>query len=174
MLILKYQPSWENDFEQIKNVLFHALDPTSVGIEHVGSTAVPGLGAKNIIDIDLIYHNESDFNRIKTSLQNLGYFHAGDQGIEGREVFKRNGTFHHHVLDAITHHLYVCHSENLELKRHLAFRDFLGTHEDERKAYEILKEEIADKANQDKKEYARLKEILAKDFIEGILAKIDI
>lgn len=150
--------------------MFRALDPFDVQVEHVGSTAVKGLAAKPIIDIDIIYDKKSSFEEIGKHLELLGYTHVGDQGIKGREVFKRQKSFQNHeVLDSIQHHLYVCHFDNVELRKHLAFRDHLRANEDARNKYEYLKFVIAQKANHDRKTYAKLKEELASDFIWAIL-----
>lgn len=172
MLIQKYQPSWVVDFSVIKNVIEENLLGLDITIEHIGSTSVKDLAAKAIIDIDVIYNEKETFEAIKTELEKLGYYHNGNQDIEGREVFKRKKLkTKHSILDSIQHHLYVCQADSEELQRHLAFRNFLRTNEKERKEYEYLKYEIALKTNQDKKEYAKLKEDMAKEFIESILQK---
>ncbi|RZK70281.1 MAG: GrpB family protein [Pedobacter sp.] len=140
-----------------------------ISIEHVGSTAVPALAAKPIIDIDIIYNEVSDFEQIKKSLEAIGYDHNGDQGIVGREVFKRTGQQKDAVLDRITHHLYACQYNCPELHRHLLFRDYLRKNKEARNYYQQLKYEIAEEANQDKKVYASLKELKANSFINYII-----
>lgn len=172
MLILKYNSKWINNFELIQKTLLCNLTSCNVSIEHVGSTSIPQLGSKPIIDIDLVYFNLSDFAKIKDHLEKLGYYHNGNQGIVGREVFKRNNA-DHPILDTISHHLYVCHTNSQELQRHLLFRDYLRINEDARITYENLKLSIALQANQDKKKYARLKENQAKHFINGIIEKAE-
>lgn len=89
MLIHAYTARWQMDFERLKQVWQKLFVELSVVIEHVGSTAVPGLAAKPIIDIDIVYRVETSFEEIKNGLAQLGYYHNGDQGITGREVFKR-------------------------------------------------------------------------------------
>ncbi len=169
LLIQPYQESWANDFLKIKEVLIRQLHDISVTFEHVGSTSVPGLSAKPIIDIDLI-HKPNDFSKIDNGLTQLGYFHNGDQGIAEREAFKREvSSKTHPILDWIKHHLYVCPDFSKELKRHLLFRDYLKGDEVTRKVYESLKLQIAEKADQDRKTYAKLKEVRATEFIESVL-----
>ena len=170
MLIQPFDPSWKSDFESIEKVLLDRMYDSRLKIEHIGSTSVAGMAAKPIIDLTIIHSDPSRFNQISKDLTGLGYKHVGDQGIPGREVFKRDPG-KHIVLDSIHHHLYVCHSQNGELKRHLLFRDYLRISEKDREVYKKLKLEIAKEANQDKKRYAILKEEKASDFIEGILAK---
>lgn len=172
MLIQNYQSSWIHDFKSIKEVITEALWDTKITIEHVGSTAIKKLAAKPIIDIDIIYDKSMSFEEIKKGLEKLGYYHNGDQGIKEREVFKReNLNKKHSILDFTTHHLYVCPLHSKELQRHLMFRDYLIKNKKEREAYQKIKFEIAEKANQDQKIYAKLKEIMAKEFIETILKK---
>lgn len=89
MLIQEYQEKWVEDFKAIESVITDALIGLNISIEHVGSTAVPKLAAKPIIDIDIVYGNTVPFETIKKGLERIGYFHNGNQGIINREVFKR-------------------------------------------------------------------------------------
>lgn len=170
MLIEKYNPVWIQQFENIKQAISNALDGVTYTIEHVGSTAVPELDAKPIIDLDIIYTNEEEFLSIKTALEKIGYFHNGNQGIEDREAFKRNGTLLHPILDTMPHHLYVCPAHSKALERHLLSRNYLRKHEWARIKYQQMKYEIAERAGQDRKKYAALKELTVNDFIDTIIA----
>ncbi len=172
MLIHEYQKSWAKSFIKIKEVIKTTIPNIVLEVEHIGSTSVKYLAAKPIIDIDLIYFHSKSFEKVKEGLENIGYYHNGNQGIEGREVFKRDKLKQNHpILDSIYHHLYVCHINNEELRRHLIFRDFLRANDNKRIEYEKLKISIAERANQDKKEYARLKEEMAREFIESIISR---
>lgn len=171
MLIHEYRESWVTDFNAISKILIEALINLQVSIEHIGSTSIPDSAAKPIIDIDIIIDKNTAFDEIKLRLESIGYYHNGDQGICNREVFKRNKTANHQVLDFIAHHLYVCPTDSEELQRHILFRDYLRANADARIEYGNLKYEIAADANQDKKKYAELKEIKAKEFIDRVIAK---
>lgn len=172
MLLHPHQAHWHDDFLRIQAILLAALDGLDVTVHHVGSTAVPGLAAKPILDIDIAYPSELALAQVAERLAVLGYQHVGDQGILEREVFKRLSPHAPHpVLDNIAHHLYACPAHSAELRRHLAFRDYLIAHPEARDQYAQLKQEIAAETGQDKKRYAVLKETAAKAFIEGILAK---
>ncbi len=166
MLIEKYRPEWVHQFNNIKDALEKFLQNLNFTIEHVGSTAVPDLDAKPIIDIDIIFYNENDFQLIKTRLEKAGYYHNGNQGIEDRDVFKRDGVQKHGILDAIPHHLYVCSANSKALERHLLSRNYLRKNEWARKKYQQMKYEIAEQAGQDRKKYATLKEGLVNNFID--------
>ena len=170
MLIVPYQKSWEKDFLRMKEILEHQLHEVPITIEHVGSTSIRDMAAKPIIDIDLIHQSE-DYSVIRSGLEQLGYFHNGDQGIAGREAFKRAPATPHLILDTIKHHLYVCPQHSKELERHLLFRDYLRSDKETREQYKTIKLQLAEEANQDRKVYARLKEVKATEFIESILVK---
>jgi GrpB-like predicted nucleotidyltransferase (UPF0157 family) len=133
MLLQDYQERWIEDFKKIKEVINEALFRVDVSIVHVGSTSVPKLAAKPIIDIDVVYGPSADFMEVKAGLEKIGYHHNGNQGIKEREVFKRcQSTKKHEILDSISHHLYVCPINSEEFSRHILFRNFLIANERER------------------------------------------
>lgn len=170
MLITEYQEKWAGDFSKIKEIIDSALAGLEYSIEHIGSTAVPGLAAKPIIDIDIVFSKTVVFDELKKRLEQIGYYHNGNQGIPDREVFKRNGDGRNdRVLDFIQHHLYACPDSSEELKRHILFRNYLIENKEARKEYELLKKNIAEEAMQDRKKYAILKESKARSFIEGAI-----
>ena len=138
VIVLPYCERWEQNFAQIRDELRKALGPLALKIEHVGSTAVRGLSAKPIIDIDIVIRDYSVFDAVVSALQAIGYFHEGDLGIAGREAFKYDGKDH-----LQKHHLYVCPENSAELKRHIAFRDYLRAHPEAVKEYSRIKEEGA-------------------------------
>jgi GrpB-like predicted nucleotidyltransferase (UPF0157 family) len=171
MLIQKYTPNWKKDFNDIKNVLTEALINLNVQIEHIGSTSIPNLPAKPIIDIDIVFDTPKDFDVIKGRLEKIGYYHNGNQGIPNRDVFKRGQSDDKHdILDSIAHHLYVCKSDSEALERHILFRDYLLVNEEARIQYQNLKYALAEEAHQDRKKYAALKEEKGNAFINAIIA----
>lgn len=128
--VLPYDPAWPVHFEEIRAHLRGILFGQDVRVEHVGSTSVPGLAAKPIIDIDIVLQNGATFEAVKTSLEANGYTHVGDFGITGREVFKYDDK-----PQLMSHHLYALSADSEELKRHLTFRDWLRNHPEDREAY---------------------------------------
>ena len=128
--VLPYDPAWPIRFEEIQAHLRGILFGQDVRVEHVGSTSVPGLAAKPIIDIDIVLQNGATFEAVKTSLEANGYTHVGDFGITGREVFKYDDK-----PQLMSHHLYALSADSEELKRHLTFRDWLRSHPQDRAAY---------------------------------------
>ena len=138
VVVEPYNEAWKTDFIAIKDELEPVLEGLALQIEHVGSTSVEGLAAKPIIDIDVVIRDREDLSTVISALQTLGYTHEGDQGIPGREAFKYTGKEH-----LRKHHLYVCAQDAAELKRHIAFRDYLRSHPDVVAEYSRIKEEGA-------------------------------
>jgi GrpB-like predicted nucleotidyltransferase (UPF0157 family) len=124
--ISNYNLDWPVRFEQIASYLKTYL-PDNCKIHHVGSTSVPGMPAKDIIDIDIEYVAGTK-EIIFRNLENAGYKHLGDLGIHGRDAFKVNcDTLAAKLPD---HHLYACESGAYELIKHLAYRDYLRSNKD--------------------------------------------
>lgn len=171
MLIEKYTATWIKDFENLKSEFEKRLHGLDFSIEHIGSTSVPKLDSKPIIDIDIIYIKKTEFEKIKAELLKTGYYHNGNQGIKDREVFKRKGEVPNEILDKIKHHLYVCPVESEALERHVLSRNFLRNNDWARLKYQQMKYKLAEQANHDRKKYAELKEKNVNDFIDSIVEK---
>ena len=138
VVVLPYDAGWERDFSEIRIELQAALGELALAIEHVGSTSVPGLSAKPIIDIDVVIRDYAAFGAVVSALKAIGYHHEGDLGIAGREAFGYEGKSH-----LRKHHLYVCPQDSPELKRHIAFRNYLRDHPDAAREYSRIKAEGA-------------------------------
>ena len=165
VVVLPYDERWRQDFLKIEAELTEALGQLIIGIEHVGSTSVRGLSAKPIIDIDVVIKDYSGLGDVVSALGRIGYQHEGNLGIAGREAFKYDGKEH-----LQKHHLYVCPEDSPELKRHLAFRDYLRTHPGAIWEYSRIKKEGAELYPDDIERYIKHKS----PFIEKIYAEIGI
>jgi len=136
--VLPYDSAWAEAFLEISREVKAALGDLPMAIHHVGSTSVPGMSAKPIIDLDVEIRSMDDFSMVKARLAAIGYEHEGDLGIGGREAFCYNGK---PALQK--HHLYVCPSDSPELYRHLTFRNYLRGHPAAVAEYSRIKEEAA-------------------------------
>ena len=136
--VVDYNPDWPQEFEKIQTYLQPVLAAGVVAIEHVGSTSVPGLAAKAIIDLDLIIPSMQVFEAVCSALSALGYRYDGNKGVPGRESFSYT-----ELPGLMQHHLYVCPQDGPELNRHLKFRDYLRTHPAASAAYGDLKKQAA-------------------------------
>ena len=165
VIVLPYDGQWEQDFLKIKGEIQDALGQLALSIEHVGSTVVHGLSAKPIIDIDVVIEDRSLLGPVIASLAKIGYRHEGDLGITGREAFKYEGKDH-----LRKHHLYVCPRGSAELKRHIAFRDYLRCRPEAVREYSLVTEEGARLYPYDIEKYIEHKT----PFIERIYGEIGI
>ena len=138
VVVEPYDEAWKKDFAAIRDELEAVLNGLVLRIEHVGSTSVEGLSAKPVIDIDVVIGDRSILPEVISALESIGYSHEGDLGIPGREAFKYEGKDH-----LKKHHLYVCAQDAEELKRHIAFRDYLRSDPDAVAEYSRIKEEGA-------------------------------
>lgn len=118
VVVCAHDPAWERSFEVVRRQLADALSNLEiVGIEHVGSTSVPGLAAKPVIDIDVIVRVEQVQPAI-AALEAVGYAHRGELGIPDRHAFAA-------PADGIDRNVYVTLDGCLSLRNHLAVRDLL-------------------------------------------------
>lgn len=163
VVVMPYDENWKQAFEDVKTELDAALGNLALRIEHVGSTSVEGLSAKPVIDIDVVIEDTSMLESVIVALAKIGYSHEGDLGIPGREAFKYEGKDH-----LMKHHLYVCAKDSAELKRHLAFRDYLRSHPEAVKEYSRVKTDGAELYPYDIDKYIEYKS----PFIDGIYGKI--
>ena len=122
--IQEYSKDWVERYAAIARFLAAYL-PRDCQIHHVGSTAIPNMPAKDIIDVD-IECPQGSMRCVIGRLSEAGYEHRGDRGIPTREAFRPQEGSRASLLHA--HHLYACESGSPELGRHLAFRDYLASH----------------------------------------------
>jgi GrpB-like predicted nucleotidyltransferase (UPF0157 family) len=135
IVIVDYNSAWPLEFERLRDRAAAAVGDIAIAIEHVGSTAVPGLAAKPVIDLVIVVEPE-DVKRAIDRLTTMGYVHQGNLGVEGREAFG--------VPDGEPrHHLYVSPTDSEELRAQLAFRDRLRADPALANEYEALKRELA-------------------------------
>lgn len=134
--VVPYRDAWATTFESLKVRVQGALGPLAFGIEHVGSTSIPGLSAKPIIDMDVVIESEGRLEEVASRLATIGYEPRGDLGVTGRYAFTS-------PVGLPDHHLYVCVQDNAELHRHLALRDYLRRHPREAATYGRLKRSLA-------------------------------
>jgi GrpB-like predicted nucleotidyltransferase (UPF0157 family) len=133
--VLDWSPRWAEQFDAVASVLRAALaDVASARVEHVGSTSVPGLAAKPILDVDVIV-DAPDVPAAVAALESVGYVHRGDLGVTGREAF--------HAPDEPRRNVYVCTAGTPNVRNHLAVRDVLRSRDDLREAYAAVKRALA-------------------------------
>jgi len=130
-----YDPTWTALFETERIVMQKANMGWFRAVHHVGSTAIPGIAAKAIIDILVALRCDEDGRACADAMLQLGYEYRGDGGIPGRHYY-RKGTPH-------THHVHMWEENHQEFARLLRFRDYLRSHPREALSYEALKRDLA-------------------------------
>jgi GrpB-like predicted nucleotidyltransferase (UPF0157 family) len=132
VVVSPYDPAWPTAFETVRTGLERALQGVAVrSVEHVGSTSVPGLAAKPIVDVDVVVPR-GEVERAIDALVGAGYSYAGDLGIPDRHAFRAPD-------DGIRRNVYVCVEGCLALRNHLAVRDLLREDAELREEYGATK-----------------------------------
>jgi GrpB-like predicted nucleotidyltransferase (UPF0157 family) len=161
--VVPYDPSWPRLYGEEVNRLLPFLDREGITLvfEHTGSTAIPGMPAKPILDILAGREAEIDREPAIRALQAAGYDYRGEQEIPGRDFFRRGEPRQYHI------HLARIGSEFW--RDHRAFRDYLRTHADAAAGYAALKRELAVKHPFDREAYIEGKTA----FVNRILSRVD-
>jgi GrpB-like predicted nucleotidyltransferase (UPF0157 family) len=158
--IVLYNPDWPRMFEMEAAQIKQALGDNCITIHHMGSTAVPGLCAKPIIDMIPVVIDIMKVDQATQSMQLLDYEAKSEYGILFRRFFIKQ-------FGSRSYNVHVFEQDNPEIERHLKFRDWMRMHEDDRNAYAALKQDLALKYQNDRASYCFGKEA----FIAGIDAK---
>ena len=164
IVVTDYDPAWPAMFEAERAKLSAALGPLVVVIEHVGSTAVPGLAAKPIIDLLVgVRSLDEAERRCIEPLAAIGYaFVAEYRAWLPDELFFRKG-----VAGPWTHHVHMMQPSGPGWERRLVFRDYLRAHPDAAEAYANLKRKLAARFKDDIASYRNGKDA----FVEDVMAK---
>jgi GrpB-like predicted nucleotidyltransferase (UPF0157 family) len=164
MVIVDYDTRWPALFERERQKIMAALAGKAKAIEHIGSTAVPGLGAKPIIDILAGVAAASDFDASTRALQSIGYTHDPYPQFPERR-FLRDGP-----MGAGPHHLHMTEYMSDFWQKNVLFRDWLRSHRQDAQAYLSLKKTLAARFGQDRDQYERYTDG-KNDFIQAVLAR---
>ena len=133
IVVLPYDLSWKQIFQKEKELINDILKDNCLAIYHIGSTSVPFLDAKPIIDIMVVCRNLAYVDDKKKDFNNLEYEYLGEFGIKGRRYLRKGG-------DERTHQIHIFQVDDLDnIIRHLAFKEYLKEHEKERDEYAKLK-----------------------------------
>ncbi|MDQ0729153.1 GrpB family protein [Microbacterium sp. W4I20] len=140
--VVPYSEEWPTRFSSVAQDLHRALEAVPiVSIEHVGSTAVPGLAAKPVLDIDIIVNREHMADAL-IALTIAGYSHRGDLGVTDREAVAAPD-------EQPARNVYVCVEGTLHLRNHLAVRDVLRRRSDLRERYGAVKLGLSEDSDMD-------------------------
>ncbi len=153
VIIVDYDPAWPHIFEAEKTRILEAIGPHILAIEHIGSTSVPGLAAKPIIDILIGLRSLGDSADVATRLEAIGYEYdpSHEDEFPERRHFGRGRT------PAQVYHLHAVEVTTEFWKRHVLFRDYLRTHPEAAAEYGRLKKDLAARYGRDRDGYTDAK-----------------
>lgn len=158
--VVPYDAAWARMFESEATRIRAAAGRELLGLEHIGSTSVPGLPAKPIIDIMGLVASFDAGRHLVVPLRSIGYLYYGEHEIPGRHYFVLEDAAMHDVI-----HLHVLAVDSAEARNHVLFRNYLRAHEQVRDAYAALKQQLAIEHANDRRAYTDAKA----DFIRGML-----
>ena len=145
--VVEYRADWPGVFEREAASILAACRPWIAEVHHIGSTSVPGLAAKPILDVLPVAAGPAEALEAVSWLASMGYRYRGENGIAGRFYFDR-------VVDGRTvMHVHMFPAGHPEIRRHLVFRDHLRDHPEVAREYERLKWELATRYRDDRRTY---------------------
>jgi GrpB-like predicted nucleotidyltransferase (UPF0157 family) len=145
--IVPYDPQWPSLFREAAAELCAAFGENLVVHHHIGSTAIPGMPAKPVIDAMPVVQDIERVADAEPALIRIGYEPRGEYGISGRRYFVKE------VEGRRSHHVHAFEVNHPAVTRHLAFRDFLIAHPDEARRYAELKLKLADRYRNERQSY---------------------
>lgn len=152
-----YTDEWQRLFEEEKERLQSVIGQHVLDIQHVGSTSIPGLSAKPIIDIAIAVNKFEEATICIHPIERLGYVYLGEYGISRRHYFQKG--------EPQTHHIHMNEIDSLDWEDQILFRDYLIRHSEVAQEYASLKMTLAQKFQKDRDRYVQEKA----PFIEQVL-----
>ena len=165
--VLNYDPEWPLKYERERKAIAEILDGNGISIYHIGSTSVPGLAAKPIIDMMAVVRSLEKVDDARGKFSELGYECLGEFGIAGRRYFRKGG-------DERTHQIHIFQADDWNnIERHLAFRDYMRTHEKERAEYAKIKTALVQRFPYDIDGYCDGKDAFVREMEKRALLEYD-
>ena len=155
--LVAYQLDWERAFLEEQARLRETLGGAVLDVQHIGSTAVPGLLAKPVLDIGVAVWDFDEAFTLIEPLEMLGYRYRGEYGIARGHYFVKG-------LPR-THHLHMLEERSLEWRNHLLFRDYLRTYTETAATYQALKMQLAERFPGDRDAYTEGKHAFIQDIL---------
>ena len=158
--VVPHDPHWRDAFEAEAKQVAAALGENVVAVQHIGSTAIPNIHAKPVVDLLIEVREIAEVDGRSLMMESLGYEVMGEYGIPGRRYFRKDNR------EGIrTHQVHAFEAGSAEVVRHLAFRDYMIAHPLEAQRYSELKRRLAEEHPQSMDEYM--------DGKDGFIKEID-
>jgi GrpB-like predicted nucleotidyltransferase (UPF0157 family) len=165
VVIFDYDPEWPRRFDEERHRIMETLGAPGMTVVHMGSTAVPGLGAKPIIDIMVGVRDRAEADQMQKALERIGYTDVTPEP-DNSEWFYCLG----YGTRELYHHVHLVVEGSRHWRRQLAFRDYLRSHPETAKEYNELKKRLANDYGENRVGYTDAKT----GFIEGVLEKVEV
>ncbi|MDX1414840.1 MAG: bifunctional GrpB family protein/GNAT family N-acetyltransferase [Candidatus Promineifilaceae bacterium] len=162
--IVAYRPQWVDMFNNEAERLHMLLGTEALAVHHIGSTSVPGLKAKPIIDLLVEVKDIERIDKFNDTMREHGYEVMGEYGMPRRRYFRRT------VNGRRMAHVHTWQQRDIEINRHIAFRDYLITYPHRAQAYGDLKQSLVEQFNGDKEQYIDNKDAFCKETERRALA----
>lgn len=159
--IAEYDPIWGHQFETEALLLQSIFGEVALDIHHIGSTAIPGIKAKPIIDILITTNDIKTIDNFDDQMEQLDYVIGGEFGLPGRRFYCKGDEEHCHF------HVHIYEATHPSVEKYLLFRDYMIAHPNDAKTYESLKTDLATKYPNNRTLYTQSKG----DFINQVFKK---
>jgi GrpB-like predicted nucleotidyltransferase (UPF0157 family) len=136
--VVPHNPNWRGEFEQESQQVAAALGDNVVAVHHIGSTSIPVIYAKPIIDLLVEVREIAKVDERNPAMQALGYEAMGELGIPGRRFFRKDN-----AAGIRTHHIHTFEVNSAQVLRHLTFRNYMRVHAEDAQQYSSLKQKLA-------------------------------
>ncbi len=167
IIVKDYNPLWPEKYKEEVSRIQPILAGNGLAIYHIGSTSVPGLAAKPIIDIMAVVRSLAEVDSVAKKFSEIGYEYLGEFGIAGRRYLRKGG-------DERTHQIHIFQAEDWNnIGRHLAFRDYMRAHEKERDEYAQIKKDLAQRFPYDIDGYCDGKEDFVREMEKRAVSQFD-
>lgn len=158
--VVLHDPRWRDAFEAEAERVAAALGENVVAVHHIGSTAIPDIYAKPVVDLLVEVKDVTEVDGRSSAMESLGYEVMGEYGIPGRRYFRKDDR------EGIrTHQIHVFETGSAQVERHLAFRDYMIAHPEDAREYSELKRRLAEEHPQSMNGYM--------DGKDGFIKEID-
>lgn len=149
--LVPHNPEWSQLADEEAKQILEQLSIPVIGIYHIGSTSIPGIKAKPILDFVMEVADLDEVIQSAEALEELGYISKGEYGIPGRQFFTKD------TNGERSHHLHVFQKGHPDIERHTVFRDFLRANPEAAHEYEIIKEKLAKRFPRESGSYTEAK-----------------
>jgi GrpB-like predicted nucleotidyltransferase (UPF0157 family) len=157
--VVPHNTQWRDEFEAEAKHVAAALGENVVAIHHIGSTAIPNIYAKPVVDLLVEVRDVTEVGGRSSAMESLGYEVMGEYGIPGRRYFRKDNQ------EGIrTHNIHAFEAGSAEVERHLAFRDYMIAHPEAAQRYSELKRRLAEEHPQSMDGYMDGKDSFIKEF----------